>query len=168
MSCFPQTLPLGSSTLERRVEELEEVAEADLFPSLSRVKVTISSARIIISGKNTCSLQRTKALGQHQRHSRATATGIKVAHATIKNLLGLPVFALDLFIYIYFICFPLKFGIFCLIQKAHSMVVSVSLELCDQPGTSTPSKPLVQNNSKQRSTSYIHLLEINWVCKLQI
>lgn len=99
---------------EEELEKMAEGAGADLFPLLSRVKGVISNARITISGKNICSLQRTTAFGEHQRYSRATATGIRFAHATIKELLSLQAFALAILIYVYFICFPLKFGIFCL------------------------------------------------------
>lgn len=97
---------------EEELEKMAEGAGADLVPSLSRVKQVISNARITISGKNICSFQRTTAFGEQQRYSRAT--GIRFGHATIKELLSLQAFALAILIYVYFICFPLKFGIFCL------------------------------------------------------
>lgn len=65
---------------------------ADLFPPVSSMKGAISSARIMVPD-NTCSLQSIAAFGEHQRHLKTTATGTRLVHTTVKELLGLQVFA---------------------------------------------------------------------------
>lgn len=84
-----------SAQQEEDTEEMAGGAGADLLPPLSTIKGAISSARIVISD-NACSLQSTTAFGEHQRHSRAT--GIRLAHTTVKELLGLQAFALSVLI----------------------------------------------------------------------
>lgn len=83
----------------KRLEELELT-----FPPESSLNRAISSDRMMISDK-TCSPQSKAALGEHQRHSRATGTGIRLVHTTITELLGLQVFALAILIYLYFTYF---------------------------------------------------------------
>lgn len=94
--------PARRRTWRKQLEELE----LTYFTSVQH-EGSNHLCRIMIPD-NTCSLQSTAAFGEHERHSRATATGTRPAHTTVKELLGLQGFAY--LIYLYFTYFPSLFS----------------------------------------------------------